>query len=221
MYTKGRKILGLRAFTLAETLITLAVVGVVSAITIPNLVGSFNESAYANALKKAYSSVQSARKSMPTESGCSPDDYECADLTLENLSRQFRVVKEVGDCKRKCPNSNTDCECFITEDGMIYFSPDGTMASFGVDINGVKGPNRNGRDVYLFETKTRDSKDMADYRVGTLFPVGSKSWSYYKYGNDSGYWRTSGRCTTEAADKGLPEALECTGRVLDEERLEY
>ena len=218
---KRRGIFKNKAFTLAETLITLSIVGVVSALTIPALMGSFNEHAYANSLKKAYSSIQSARKSMPTESGCTPEDFICADLTLENLSRQFRVAKEIDKCERNCPNSSAKCQCFVAEDGTEYFSPDGLLASFGVDINGSKGPNKNGRDVYMFETKMPDSHNLSSHPIGTIFPVGSSGWSQFKYGDDSGYWRVSGNCTTEAADKSLPTAMECTGRVLDEERLEY
>ena len=45
----------LAAFTLAEVLITLGIIGVVAALTLPSLVQSYKKSMYVNSLKKAYS----------------------------------------------------------------------------------------------------------------------------------------------------------------------
>ena len=42
------------AFTLAEVLITLAVIGVVSVLTIPNIISNYQNKVLATQLKKAY-----------------------------------------------------------------------------------------------------------------------------------------------------------------------
>ena len=46
------------AFTLAEILITLAIVGVVAVITLPNLIQKYQEKAIVNRLEKTYSLLQ-------------------------------------------------------------------------------------------------------------------------------------------------------------------
>lgn len=48
------------AFTLAEILITLGIIGVIAAVTIPSLLNNTNDSEYAQALKKSYAELQQA-----------------------------------------------------------------------------------------------------------------------------------------------------------------
>lgn len=52
-----------RGFTLAEVLITLGIIGVVAAITIPNLMTHFQQEQTVTKLKKAYSVINQAYKS--------------------------------------------------------------------------------------------------------------------------------------------------------------
>ncbi len=57
------------AFTLAEVLITLAVIGIVAALTIPSLVQSYKERQYVSQLKKTYSVLQNAFQMAIAEHG--------------------------------------------------------------------------------------------------------------------------------------------------------
>ena len=57
------------AFTLAETLITLAIIGVVAALTIPSLVQRFQERQYVSQLKKTYAVLQNAFQMAIAEHG--------------------------------------------------------------------------------------------------------------------------------------------------------
>ena len=59
----------LYAFTLAETLITLAIIGVVAALTIPSLVQRFQERQYVSQLKKSYAVLQNAFQMAIAEHG--------------------------------------------------------------------------------------------------------------------------------------------------------
>ncbi len=59
----------LRAFTLAEVLITLAIIGVVAALTIPTVVTNYRKKMYVTQLKKSYSSFNSAFKTMMAKEG--------------------------------------------------------------------------------------------------------------------------------------------------------
>ena len=49
-----------KAFTLAEVLITLTIIGVIAAITIPNLMQKYTKHQYVVGLKKAYSELSNA-----------------------------------------------------------------------------------------------------------------------------------------------------------------
>lgn len=63
-YFKKYKIKQNSAFTLAEVLITLGIIGVVAALTIPTLINKADEAAGRTAAKKAYSTVSNAFKQM-------------------------------------------------------------------------------------------------------------------------------------------------------------
>lgn len=56
-------------FTLAEVLITLAIIGVVAAITVPSMMQSTQKQEYVSALKKAYASVYQAYNLMLADNG--------------------------------------------------------------------------------------------------------------------------------------------------------
>ena len=56
-------------FTLAEVLITLGIIGVVAALTIPTLISNYQKQYYVTALKKAYSQMQNGFKLMMAKEG--------------------------------------------------------------------------------------------------------------------------------------------------------
>ena len=53
---------GIRAFTLAEVLITLGIIGVVAALTMPSLIANHNKRVVETRLQKFYSSMNQAIK---------------------------------------------------------------------------------------------------------------------------------------------------------------
>lgn len=57
----------LRGFTLSEALIALAIIGVISALTIPNVVANYQRQAFINGLKKNYIDLQDNLTTMQTE----------------------------------------------------------------------------------------------------------------------------------------------------------
>lgn len=67
--TKGgsRKV----AFTLAETLITLGIIGVVAALTLPNLIAKYDEMVTLNKIKRSYSEIINAMEMSKQEIGSS------------------------------------------------------------------------------------------------------------------------------------------------------
>ena len=56
-FKSSKKSKKLVAFTLAEVLITLAIVGVVAAITVPTLVANYQQKALNNQFKKSYAFI--------------------------------------------------------------------------------------------------------------------------------------------------------------------
>lgn len=180
------------AFTLAEVLITLGIIGVVAAITIPTLINSYQNTQYVTAYKKFYTSMNQALVQMATDAGCT-GDLQCTGI-LDNggvgdntadqklateLFKYLKVSKDcgtatTGDCwaayntkydgSGGTYNHNTDIRYkILTADGMsVYFFSQGDncatsmgtgpyskyCGNMNVDINGLKGPNRLGRDVF-------------------------------------------------------------------------
>ena len=57
------------AFTLAEVLITLGVIGVVAAMTLPTLIHNYQKTVYVNQLKKSYSILEQAFQKMLADDG--------------------------------------------------------------------------------------------------------------------------------------------------------
>ena len=51
-----------KSFTLAEVLITLGIIGVVAAMTLPSLIGNYKKRETVTILKKAYSEISQALK---------------------------------------------------------------------------------------------------------------------------------------------------------------
>ena len=70
MNTKNLKV----AFTLAEVLITLCIIGIVAAMTLPVLMGKYVERERITALKKTYSLLQQAFEIAVVKNG-TPDSW--------------------------------------------------------------------------------------------------------------------------------------------------
>ena len=79
-----------KGFTLAEVLITLAIIGVVAAIAIPSVIANSQQQEFKTGLKKAVSVLNSAITMNMAIDGESP--YENADL-FNYLQRHMNVVK--------------------------------------------------------------------------------------------------------------------------------
>ncbi len=79
------------AFTLAETLITLAIIGVVAAITIPSLVKNYNEKAWATAQSVFEKRLEVATKQLNTEEKLS--GYSSTMDFVNELKNKIKITK--------------------------------------------------------------------------------------------------------------------------------
>lgn len=170
----------LMGFTLAEVLITLAIIGVIASMTIPSLINSTNDAEIISAAKKSFAELSEALLMMRT------DNYSCLDFSTTNHSAlrncfasQFKVIKSgknadlsnntvyayyknpgtVGSNTATDPNDDS----FRTADNFqINFSnsgnnctgTDGSLTKICgavyVDVNATKTPNQIGYDLLGF-----------------------------------------------------------------------
>ena len=87
------------AFTLAEVLITLGIIGVVAAMTIPNLVNTYKEKVRVSKVKKAYSVLANAYNLAKSEYGSieqwdlpEPSDTQNYTIAIGDKLRTFMKV---------------------------------------------------------------------------------------------------------------------------------
>ena len=158
-WNNSRKI----AFTLAEVLITLGIVGVVAAMTMPSLVANYEKKRTATAVKKAYSELSQALKLAEVDYGDMeywdyPDGFDIEEnkaFVNRYITPYYKGVTMLQDGSVPGSISTTGIN-FISSNGTIFSGkPNNSKAFFVlVDINGFKRPNKMGTDIFYFATST-------------------------------------------------------------------
>jgi len=168
-----------KAFTLAEILITLGIIGVVAALTMPSLIANYEKKRTVVQLKKAYSSIAQAIQLAEVDNG-PMEDWDFGEGTNQNLDATAVFAKTYFEPYFKgltfCSSGlDNPCGSASSAAGYNYTLPDGTgitVVSFGqgggahytdaadtvqimVDLNSLKGPNRRGRDMFDFALNTK------------------------------------------------------------------
>ena len=164
-------------FTLAEVLITLVIIGVIAAMTIPTLMNNTNAQEFRTALKKAISGTNQALTLNYALYGLSAQDYTSASsLVTDVFKRRMSVINGTSEFTDKSKCSGNDV--FTTQDGMIFCitnytsdnSDDQNTAcdsynttpctknenspNLWIDVNGLKKPNvattssKRPKDIY-------------------------------------------------------------------------
>lgn len=204
------------AFTLAETLIVMGVIGIVAALTIPNLNQATADREKVTRVKKMYANLEDALGR--TEAIYGPlSEWTTANLTGGVLSgRMIEFMKHSKECAAGNPvgcftannvaqysGSNTtaiatNSGSFVTADGSsvgIVGSEDLTVY---VDIDGPnKGENKLGKDVFQFYL------NKPEY---LLTPAGRGS-----YASDVTACTTNSNCTGWVVDYDNLDYTKCTG----------
>jgi len=160
------------AFTLSEVLVTLAIIGVIAAITIPTLLQNMNEAQLKTRWKKAYSVASQAWKSVVAENpntytgrggwSCTWPTGETKDYEVGNDGRTS-AFKDKMSIIKSCINQ-TGCWAssfenftggqfntysWVTSDGMCWANPFfSDPTHIAVDTNCEKGPNKWGQDMF-------------------------------------------------------------------------
>jgi len=144
-----------KAFTLAEVLITLGIIGIVAAITLPVLIQNYKKHVWVNQLKKAVSVVEQGFHKMLADEGCDRiSDTEFGSLnngidiySLANTSSQTRqdeilknyfkivLIKSLalGD-DIKYTNLNKDEVSSLGSDERVIYLNDGCKLSIFISL---------------------------------------------------------------------------------------
>ena len=164
------------AFTLAEVLITLSIIGIVAAMTLPSLTDKYQKIQTTNQLKKAYSEINQAILLAQKEYG-TIDSWDLIDFTnaQERLSffgekylfPHIKTLKKCYPISSECwadetytldnkifSVEHTGRGAFLTTSGysvVYWLHSSGNGGWFWIDINGPeKRPNTAGKDIFPF-----------------------------------------------------------------------
>lgn len=167
------------AFTLAEVLITLGVIGVVAAITIPGLITSYNKKITETRLAKFYSVFNQAIRLSVAENGDVDtwDDYWDNDgIITGGQENQTGVEKAFDTYLRPYMQIAYKKRIHYGQDKILYVLPDG--GAFAYNVWGT-------RDITFF-SKDAEKCIARNKPIGTcsfmfiFYPISeAESWKYH------------------------------------------
>lgn len=168
------------AFTLAEVLITLGIIGIVAAMTMPSLIANHKEKTAVAQLKKLNSLLSQAFLQIREEDGggnLGYDTFNNSDVELMNrfgkyIKYQKTCPHNVGGCFKHIVYKNvkgddysdfseastglTRSSAILADGTLVMFNirsagiSDGKYAQIYADINGYKPPNKLGVDFFYW-----------------------------------------------------------------------
>ena len=212
------------AFTLAELMIVIMIIGVIASITIPGLLNDTNDSEFNTALKKAYSDLAGAIVliqannngvvSVGDVSGSSSTTLRSDFCSVMTCTKTDTTQNLFGSTDYKFykggnsgwPASSSSPAAMLNNGNIIEFTsnstcsgtPITTCGTIAVDINGTKGPNMFGKDTYQFWI-TRQATSNGDTAYSVI-PFGSQGDGYSSSGNcvaGASSWNASNGCTAK------------------------
>ena len=175
------------AFTLAEVLITLGIIGVVAALTLPSVVANYKEKQLTTAWKKAYSDVANAALLMSQNN----EDLSTEQKVGKAFAKYLKVDKVCNANKgieQGCWRENTKIYskdgsyaysdptdlggggvCMLLTSGTLFcIDNGGKIAVLMFDVNGILKPNTRGKDIFyaLFNKENYMVKPTKGYAGG-------------------------------------------------------
>ena len=141
------------AFTLAEVLITLGIIGVVAAMTMPSLMQHYKRQQATARIKKFVSVINQALISAENDLGAREDwvigEMNNSDSAYNFLNTYIKpYIKSADIEKRTLFGMNMATLRFV--DGSQMSVKIGACYDICYDINGEKGPNEKGKDIFVF-----------------------------------------------------------------------
>lgn len=214
------------AFTLAEVLITLGIIGIVAALTIPSLINNTNQKELITKYKKAFSVLSNATKTIVALNGyidtSSPANVTAQYKSVLNTSKDALFNDKINFSptmfykfykNTSSPGFNYSASAdpgFVTNDGisLMYSSISAncsttiagvtnTCGIWYIDVNGAKGPNMWGFDFFQCPLVYRNG----EYKV---IPFGAGNGDSQTCANPSISSTDSNGCATNALLDTLP-----------------
>ena len=172
---------------MAEVLITLGIIGVVAAMTLPTLTGNYQKHVTVNKLKKSYTTLSQMFVMAQKDNG-GMENWDFSDFgemvsgavppLLTHLAQTYFIpyLDVLDDCGISCTKVKSNYK-YLNDDAFpqfrshVYYTmylKDGSIIFLSVnndsirmydliinvDINGNKGPNVIGKDIFSFYLKT-------------------------------------------------------------------
>ena len=216
------------AFTLAEVLITLVIIGVIAAMTIPTLINKTNKQEYVSKLKKAYSTLAQVTNRIIAEEGKPRADIGGWATDSENI---YQLYKKYLTNAKDCLNGQG---CFANEtykflNGNNFGNLDTwNQASFRKLILS------DGTSLLIDRTNTsctenwdNQSNDCAQFWVDINGAKGPNTagidWFSFVLKENGLYPRgcTNDYCDTNASPPDGAVGLDCTCKVIRENAMNY
>ena len=152
-------------FTLAEVLITLVIIGVIAAMTVPTLMNNTNAQEFRSALKKAISGVNQALTLNYALEGLSAQDYSSGTQLVDEVFKRRMSVLDTAGTSLDGVCTGDGVGKFTTADGMNFCvvnfevgdtndqsgkcnsyntvpCADDNTPNLWIDVNGDRKPNR-------------------------------------------------------------------------------
>ena len=168
---------------MAEVLITLGIIGVVAALTIPSVIINYQKKETVTKLKKVYTTLSNAAEMSIAENGDMKGwDWTLAQTDVDKFIETY-YLPYLSVSEKKWPNENyriynlagrwvisnySQLISVILSNGQIIIfkvaHDTGYMWIFA-DINGTKGPNRVGKDVFVFDGRNFAQRDSNKYYI--------------------------------------------------------
>lgn len=186
-----------KGFTFVEVLVTLGIIGVVAAMTLPTLIKNYKYKVLENQLKKGYSTVSQALLMMYADTGIDINFNNYPNRTFYNefvkylkvnpkSSNSINGIIDTYSANYRNYNNTAPADAssfdegqMIINDAMAIYIQDSTQQYgliISVDVNGInKKPNRWGHDLFSFRVEDN----------GKLSPLANPNiadiYSYYRY----------------------------------------
>ena len=195
-----------QGFTLAEVLITLVIIGIIAAMTLPSLLGGTNKQEIKTGLQK---SVSALSQEITLHYALTGEDFSTLDATS--------VLEFAG--QRLSTKGELSASHVQTQDGIIYdfgnisgsCSTPTTACDVIVDVNGSKGPNAltADRPANLGDIKDRFTLKVYGTNVVTQTMTVNDTTGGVDYSNtaasmflDDCYTTTGNKCQTGGSEDG-------------------
>ena len=212
-------------FTLAEVLITLGIIGVISALTLPTVTQDVTKQKVGPSLAKAVNTLENANtnllKSTDTRSlydACNngTEEYNANSVETEYVSCLLNHSNIFGV---QVPGTNYGEQdynnCLMTKDGIAFCTGElgvsatdkspknyyGRAINIMIDINGPETkPNKIGKDAFSF---------LVDF-YGTLIPNGGRQYNVFMgKATDAPLWETT------CSGVSITDRMDCAGSIVD------